>query len=65
MQPKITETIELMITYHPNGTDERVNLPDLLDVLTEGSKSILPVGATPAPPCLFIATSKSTYVGVA
>ncbi len=44
MQPKITETIELTISYHPNGTDERVNLPDLLDVLHEGARAYLPFG---------------------
>ena len=46
MKPKVTETIELTISYFPNGPEERVNLPDLRDALAEGAHTFLPFGAT-------------------
>ena len=49
MRTKVTETIELTVSYYPNGMKERVCLPDLRDVLTEGSRAFLPFGSTLAP----------------
>ncbi len=47
MKDRITETVELVISYCTNGTGERIDLRDLHDALTECARSILPPGATP------------------
>ena len=48
MKTKITETIEITISYSPKDADERVRLLDLRDVLTEGARCYLPFGTAPS-----------------
>ena len=44
MKTKITETIELTISYSTDSEDDQIGLLDLRDVLTEGALTYLPFG---------------------
>jgi len=44
MKTRITETIEFTVSYATDNADEVVSLPDLRDVLLEGTESYLPFG---------------------
>ena len=48
MKNRITETIELTISYSTDHEDDRIGLLDLHDVLSEGAASYLPFKHTNA-----------------